>query len=379
MKKDGNRTEKATPAMPFQVDHKLNLDIPTQVTNGIRAAILTGFYKPGDILPKAMEFTRGLHVSLRAPLAAYRTLKKEGLISPRRRLGTVVVGPRADVFHGRVVIVNKNSNPVYSNAVKNEVLTRRLNEAGYVVGNVSAIPLGGRGDDPGKERFDLRQLNAALRQNTSLAVLIGTAPPLERAVAATGTPYFAIGRSNPGAPGCVGSATLGNDSSLPGVLVRRLRERNVRSLVQIGIRQTDLMASEELRSVCESYEELTGWPRRLKYAKQEEIVRAAFDLFRERYRTRADLPDAFLFSDDYLARGALLALLSAGIRTGRDVLVITQANKGTRPLHLDPIDLILCDPVRDAETISDALIAYLDSGAAPGIITLKNTFVAGNF
>ena len=68
MKTDAKRT-KPLPEMPFQVDHKLNVDIPTQVTDGIRTAILSGFYKPGDFLPKATEFTRGLHVSLRAPLA----------------------------------------------------------------------------------------------------------------------------------------------------------------------------------------------------------------------------------------------------------------------------------------------------------------------
>ena len=35
------------------------------------------------------------------------------------------------------------------------------------------------------------------------------------------------------------------------------------------------------------------------------------------------------------------------------------------------------DPARDADTIADALIAYLDTGTAPGTITLENTFVAG--
>ena len=371
------------PEMPFQVDHKLRVDIETQVTDGIRQAILSGFYKPGDFLPKTVDLTRGLHVSIRATKAAYRTLKREGLISPRRRLGTVVVGPKADVFHGRVVIVNQNSNPFYSDAVTNEVLTRRLNAAGYVVVSVSAIPLGGRGGDPAKDRFDVRQLNAALRQSTSLAVIMGTVPPLERAVAATGTPYFVTGKPHfatdmgkPGTPGCIGSASVGIGSALPDVL-ERLRERNVRSLVQIGIRQTDLMDSKALQDVCESYDEWTGWPKRLKYSKQEDIVRASCEFFRERYRTKADLPDAFLFTDDYLARGALMALLAAGIRTGRDVLFITLANKGTRPLHLDPIDFILCDPAHDADTIADALVAYLDNGVAPGTITLANTFVAG--
>ena len=48
-------------------------------------------------------------------------------------------------------------------------------------------------------------------------------------------------------------------------------------------------------------------------------------------------------------------------------------------MHPDPIDLILCDPARDADTIADALIAYLDTGAASGTIMLENTFVAGSF
>ena len=374
MKTDAKRT-KPLPEMPFQVDHKLNVDIPTQVTDGLREAILTGYYKPGDVLPRIREFTRGLHVSLRALLPAYRTLKKEGLISPRSRLGTVVVGPKADVFRGRVVIVNQGDTPAYFDAVVGEALTRRLNAAGYVVVSVSAIPLGRRRDDAEKERFDVRQLNAALRQKTSLAVIMGTVPPLERAVAATGTPYFVIGGAKPGTPGCVGCTPINIESALPGVL-GRLRERQVRSLVQMGIRKMDLMSSDALRATCDSYEELVGWPRHVERVSLDAIVRAAYDLFRARYRTKADLPDAFLFVDDYLARGALMALLTAGIRTGRDVLAITLANKGNLPLHPDPIDIILCDPARDADAIADALVAYLGTGAAPGTITLENTFVA---
>ena len=372
------RRDGESPEMPFQVDRNLGVNVETQVTDGLREAILTGFYKPGDVLPTILEFTRGLHVSLRALQPAYRTLKREGLIVPRRSVGTVAAGPRTDVFHGRVVIVNQGENPFYSNAVKNEVLTRRLNAAGYVVVTVSAIPIGGRRNDPEKERFDVRQMTAALRQNTSLAVVIDSAPALERAVAAAGTPFFTISGTRSATPGCIGSAPLDIDGALPAVLAR-LRERNVRSLVQVGIQQTSLMDPGALRGACESYDEWTGWPKPLKQAKQEVIVRAAYDHFRARYRTKADLPDAFLFTDDYLARGALLALIGAGIRTGRDVLVITLANTGTTPLHIDPIDLILRDPARDADAIADALLAYLDTGTAPGTIALKSTFVAGVF
>ena len=46
-------------------------------------------------------------------------------------------------------------------------------------------------------------------------------------------------------------------------------------------------------------------------------------------------------------------------------------------LPSDLIDLILYNPVREADAIADALIAYLDTGAAPGTIALESTFVAG--
>ncbi len=375
--KRGKGKDEKPPEMPFQVDHKLGVDITTQVADGMRQAILSGFYKPGDVLPKILEFKRGLHVSMRVLQPAYRILKKEGLISPRRRLGTVVVGPKADVLRGRVVIVKAYNISGYHDVVLEGVLSRRLNAAGYAVSSVSATPLGKRGGDAGKGRFGTRQLAAALRQKTSLAVIMGAVPPLVRAVAATGTPYFAIGSAKPVTTGCVGCVPISFGSALPSVL-GRLRERNVRSLVQMSIRQMDLIDSGALRAACGSYEELVGLPRHVERLALDAIVRAAYDIFRGRYRTKADLPDAFLFTDDYLARGALLALLAAGIRTGRDVLVITLANKGNVPVYSDPIDLILYDPVREADTTADALLAYLDTGAIPGTIALESTFVAGD-
>ncbi len=72
--KTGKAKDNRPPEMPFQVDHKLRVNIETQVTDGIRQAILSGFYKPGDFLPKAVDLTRGLHVSIRATKAAFRTL-----------------------------------------------------------------------------------------------------------------------------------------------------------------------------------------------------------------------------------------------------------------------------------------------------------------
>ncbi len=84
------------------------------------------------------------------------------------------------------------------------------------------------------------------------------------------------------------------------------------------------------------------------------MVKLAFKTFAARYGDRCNLPDAFIFTDDYRARGALLALLAAGVRTGRDVIVVTLANQGNIPVHPDPIDLMLRNPTGDAEAISMA-------------------------
>ena len=366
----------APPPMPFQVDHSLRVKIATQVTDGIRTAILTGFYKPGDILPTILEFTRGLHVSIRAPQAALRTLKREGLVSPRQRLGTVVVGPEPGVFHGRVVIVETDRSPVFYNSAVADHLARRLADAGYMVARVLAPIVERPGGDFARERFDVRQFDAALRQNTDFAVLLSTRRHLADVAVKHGVPFAAVGTRDIDAPGCVGFAKIDAGRALPGVL-GRLREKGARSLVQLALRSDEMLDSAALRAVCEKVEEVVVRPENGIEAVQEDFVRKAYEIFSARYGTKADLPDAFLFMDDYLARGALLALLAAGVRTGRDVLAMTVANKGITPLHPDPIDLLLRDPAHDADDMAEAILSYLATGKAAGPIVLPTRFVAG--
>jgi DNA-binding LacI/PurR family transcriptional regulator len=373
----GQKTNKAKhpPTMPFEVNHALWGKIETQVTDGLRMAIHTGFYKPGDILPSKVEMARALGVSSRASQAALRVLAQEGLVSPRTKRGTLVLGPRTGAFRGRVVIVQRDSLPVYYNSMLESRLCDRLTEAGYLVSQVTARLIGDRLEDAERERYDVRQLVAALRQSTLLAVVVGSTPDVERTLADMGTPYVTVGLNRPKAPGCAGFARLSLDGAIPG-LVARLRERAIRHLVQVALRPSEYIAPTLLGQVCESVEGVSIWPGNEPSVRHNRLVRLAFETFAARYRTKADLPDAFLFTDDYLARGALTALLAAGFRTGRDVLVATLANTGIEPVHPDPFDMLARDPERDASTVADAVLAYLDSGTFPADLTLSTEFVA---
>ena len=51
--------------MPFEVNRALGVKIVPQVTDGLRMAILTGFYKPGDRLPTVLELAHGLGVLMK--------------------------------------------------------------------------------------------------------------------------------------------------------------------------------------------------------------------------------------------------------------------------------------------------------------------------
>ena len=371
---DGEKGKDA-PHVPFKVDRTLRIGIEAQVTDGLRTAILTGFYKPGEVIPTIDEFAEALGVSIRIPKAALRALTREGLVCPRRRWGTTVAGTSPGVFHGRIVLADPDINPTYYSSVLEKRLCRSLADAGFLVSRVVTPVVERPGGDVSRERFDVRQFEAALRQNTSFVFVIGSFPHLSKVAAERGVPFATIGHHRPPAPSCVGFATLDMGRIIPEV-VARLRERGVRRLVQVALHSGEFLDEAAFKTACEAVEGMVVWPEGRLIASQGELMRLAFEAFSRRYRSKADLPDAFLFTDDYLAKGALLALLAAGIRTGRDVLAVTLANHGIEPVHPDPIDLILRDPEADAEAISKALLGYLETGTPPGDIPLGLEYIA---
>ena len=281
-----------SPKMPFQVNRALRDGIETQVTDGLRMAILSGFYKPGDMLPTILDFAHGLGVSIRAPQAALRALTREGLVSPRQRRGTMVVGPRPGVFHGRVLVVLPDYNPVYYNATLETHLCARLTDTGYLATSTVVRPVGKFHGEPEKERFDMRKLEIALQQTTALAILIGSHPLIERVVSDSGTPFVEIGLTRPRLTGRAGFVGLDLAGSLPAI-VARLRERKARHLVEVGIRKSDFLDPAALRTACPKLEELVLWPEPDRPITQERFVRLALDTFATRYPRGPTCPTPF--------------------------------------------------------------------------------------
>ena len=89
--------------------------------------------------------------------------------------------------------------------------------------------------------------------------------------------------------------------------------------------------------------------------------RGAFAAFRERFAKegRKWLPDLLVFTDDFVASGALIAMLMEGVRIPEDVKVISLANKGIGPVYPVTLTRVENDPVRHGEMLAEAVARFL--------------------
>ena len=117
---------KSIPKLPFAIDRASRTDLSRQVTDGLRAAIRSGFFKPGDILPPVQAMRKALGVSVRAPLEAVRCLQDEGLVASRRHVGVIVLGSHEMSWKGHVLVIYPNVTPVFSKSVLEMRLSDRL-------------------------------------------------------------------------------------------------------------------------------------------------------------------------------------------------------------------------------------------------------------
>ena len=76
-------------------------------------------------------------------------------------------------------------------------------------------------------------------------------------------------------------------------------------------------------------------------------------------RGRGGLPDAFLFTDDYVAAGAILAFLHAGIRVPDDVRLVAFANVGNEPSSPMPVSFIAADSRERGCLLARSILDYL--------------------
>ncbi|MBE6398182.1 MAG: winged helix-turn-helix transcriptional regulator, partial [Lentisphaerae bacterium] len=89
----------------FTLDRSRRGDLSRQVSAGLRTAIETGYYQPGEILPPVRDLAEILEISKGIAEQAVARLREEGLISPRPSVGSVVCASDRPLWKGQVLIV----------------------------------------------------------------------------------------------------------------------------------------------------------------------------------------------------------------------------------------------------------------------------------
>ena len=89
----------------FTLDRSKRGNLAEQIAVGLRTAIETGYYRPGDILPPVRDLAEILGVSMGIAVQAVNRIREAGLISPRPAVGSVVCAKDRPLWKGQVLII----------------------------------------------------------------------------------------------------------------------------------------------------------------------------------------------------------------------------------------------------------------------------------
>ena len=355
---------------PFGINRDVRRTLVDQITDGIRGAIRTGYYRPGDRLPPMRVFEEAFGVSRIVTNAVMANLTAEGLVQPRRGAGAEVLNPGERIWKGSVLVVFRDESGVFYMNVLGSRIRDRLVRAGYLVSQVT-VPNGPKGRD-----FSL--LDANVRQHVDLAILVFDDEEIERRLSSAGVPYVVVGDGGGAAPTCVGAIRYRRDACAA-EFARRCAAAGVRRVEQVVVASfphDDVGPALAAAGIAQKTWHIApaagiGHPK--------DFVQGAVAAFSRRFaKGRGRLPDLFYFADDHLATGAFLVLPQFGVRIPDEVKVVSWGNAGYGPVFCRSVARMEMDPVADGEAVAAFAADWLEGNRKPaGKVVLSPRFVDG--
>ncbi|MBP5544350.1 MAG: substrate-binding domain-containing protein [Kiritimatiellae bacterium] len=364
------RNKTAYKKPPFELDRTRHGDLARQIADGLRTAIETGYYRPGDVLPPVRDLGEILGVSMGIAVQAVTMIREESLISPRPRVGSVVCSKDRPLWKGHVVIVVPpgRGNP-FDNMV-HVAVRDGLIAAGY-------LPLSASVGETAPGKFnDFSLLDTILKQQTDLVVQIQGQECVARWLSRRGVPFVRFGLTDFKPPNCVGLVRRNDDAAVAD-FAAHCREAGVKSVAQISVfNRANVAAALSAAGI-----EVRTWrvPRALDYGTGYELSQWAMSFFRARLASRGakGLPELIFSSDDHLTTGMLAAFYEAGVRIPGDVRLATLANIGYGPVFPLPLTRMEFDTSEIGKAMTGSILSYLQTGEFPQGIVVGPKYVRG--
>ena len=341
--------------VPFRLDRASTATLASQLADQMREAIHRGEYPIGSTLPGIDELARGLQTSWQVPRAAFQILRDEGLVLPRRRIGCVVVGKRARIRRGKVLIVIPGGYEPYFNNVLAGEIEMTLLRGGCDVRRAVAIR-------EARREFNLSYVREALAEKPDLVLSIAQSEIILGVIERSGLPFVTMNAL----PGLRANAVANLMTSLLSAtpeFVNHCKEANIRHVLQVRLKNSLTDFTPQLETARIQVETIdVAATRGLPIL--ESIQQNAISALSRRI-AQAKLSDLILFTDDYVAMGGLTALLAHGIKAPEDVKIVSFTNYGNGPVYTRPLTRIELNPFMAGRAVANNILFYLRRGTFP--------------
>ena len=334
--------------LPFKVNRNLATNLSDQVADGLRQAIATGYYRKGDMLPKLSDIAQTLGVSIRIPREAVARLAMENLVSPRPRLGCVVLGAKEMLWKGHVLAIVSDSGEgsFYSSIMLGE-MRRRFADAGYLFTVVTIT----------RQRHvgcDMSYLDLVLRQRFDFIFPLHCPAVVYRHLEELGRRWATLEGRSGESP---------NDSFLGDLtpFLEQCSVMRIRKVLLASYGSLDLFRDLRGKLVSAGLEVESHRAHSTNSSIYLELLeRGSMRFFLRRFRRpKATWPQLVLFADDFLAFGGLTALQELGVRAPDDIYVVTLANRGFGPVYPRALTRFEFDPIETGRAATQNILSRL--------------------
>jgi DNA-binding LacI/PurR family transcriptional regulator len=357
--------------LPFRIVRDNKKSLVEQMADGLRNAIMDGYYPVDEFLPRQQDLAEAAGVSIRIAREAIAWLRDEGLIEPKRHVGAKILPKGAHIWRGHVlsIVLQGTELSFWSNTIF-VTIQQHLCNAGYFFSRI-ILP------KSGQNRWDTRALDTILRERFDLAIIPSAYAPLVQKIKQSQTPYLIHRNHKSSAPLEIAAIRYDFQNAVD-EFAASCKKNRIRSAVEISHSKDIFHVSGALRKLGIKTSSVRIQKRGLdthaylNNLMQDSLAATANML------SRKNRPDLVYFSDDFIANGGLMALLEQDVDIPGDLCVVSLANAGFLPVFTKSLSRLEVCPVRDGETIAEAALCFLSGKKIPPIVNLTVSYIPGD-
>ena len=352
--------------IPFTVDRGNPDSLARQVAEGCRDAIASGSFKIGRMLPSLHDLAENLGVGVKVVRSAYERLAKEGWLLPKKGVGYFVKDSALPAWRGTALIVCDTNN--YAMRTHADALAYGLEREGYMADCISLSNMKEYGT------HDLGRLRMYIFRGYDLVFTYVMAPDVLEALRGMECPIFACA---PDASRYPFLKHIDNESATAfGELMDVCRKKNVKTVEMVGLGYYSRV-EKMLRDRGFHVVHTITTSVRSENLRFSSIRQNAMNMFVRRLASsNRSLPDLFLFMDDFVLAGALMAFLKMGVRIPEDVRVVGVCNVGDEPCWENQIAEIAIDQRRSGLRMAKEILCCMSGGDVKPVEGVEQ-FIAG--